>query len=258
MEEKVASGETLPYKFTSKELDPETGLYYFGHRYHDPRLGRWLSVDAALDKYLAPFEENQDTDSQQEIDNKTLKIRSRLMMYAYGMNSPIVYFDPDGNDDFYFTIKNSMGLLSYRDDNGKTLWTVPANSGIDKGLNNPSMQKEPNIGPIMENTYSIDLSNKAKPDRTQKDGLGWGRFGWRLKETFMGKLSRWFSSDRTGGFFLHQDMYKGNKKGTGGCIGVIGEKNILKVKNALEKYSKNNSDIEVKVDYSKSNVKKEK
>ncbi len=36
----------LPYKFTSKELDPETGLYYFGARYYEPRLQRWLSPDA--------------------------------------------------------------------------------------------------------------------------------------------------------------------------------------------------------------------
>ncbi len=36
----------LPYKFTSKELDPETGLYYYGARYYEPRLQRWLSPDA--------------------------------------------------------------------------------------------------------------------------------------------------------------------------------------------------------------------
>ncbi len=36
----------LPYKFTGKELDPETGLYYYGARYYEPRLQRWLSPDA--------------------------------------------------------------------------------------------------------------------------------------------------------------------------------------------------------------------
>ena len=52
VEEKVASGESLPYRFTSKELDPETGLYYFGARYYEPRVGVWGSVDPALGRYL--------------------------------------------------------------------------------------------------------------------------------------------------------------------------------------------------------------
>lgn len=34
-----------PYKFNGKELDEETGLYYYGARYYDPRVSNWLSVD---------------------------------------------------------------------------------------------------------------------------------------------------------------------------------------------------------------------
>ncbi|MBK6499904.1 MAG: RHS repeat-associated core domain-containing protein [Saprospiraceae bacterium] len=33
------------YKFTSKERDDETGLYYHGARYYISWLGRWLSAD---------------------------------------------------------------------------------------------------------------------------------------------------------------------------------------------------------------------
>jgi len=32
-------------RFTGKELDGETGFYYFGHRYYDSRTGRWISAD---------------------------------------------------------------------------------------------------------------------------------------------------------------------------------------------------------------------
>ena len=46
--EKPTSGESVPYKFTSKELDPETGLYYFGARYYEPKVSRWVSADPAL------------------------------------------------------------------------------------------------------------------------------------------------------------------------------------------------------------------
>lgn len=39
------------YRFTGKELDPETGLYYFGARYYDPYTSVWQSVDPLAEKY---------------------------------------------------------------------------------------------------------------------------------------------------------------------------------------------------------------
>jgi RHS repeat-associated protein len=44
----VATGvfaATNPYRFSTKYLDGETGLYYYGQRYYDPQTGRWLSRD---------------------------------------------------------------------------------------------------------------------------------------------------------------------------------------------------------------------
>ncbi|HZW40266.1 MAG TPA: RHS repeat-associated core domain-containing protein [Ignavibacteriaceae bacterium] len=39
------------YKFTQKERDTETNLDYFGARYYDSEIGRWLSPDPLADKY---------------------------------------------------------------------------------------------------------------------------------------------------------------------------------------------------------------
>jgi RHS repeat-associated protein len=33
------------YQFIGKEKDSNTGLFYFGARYYDPGIGRFLSVD---------------------------------------------------------------------------------------------------------------------------------------------------------------------------------------------------------------------
>ena len=41
-----------PYLFNSKELDEETGLYYYGARYLNPTSGVWLSVDPLFEKYV--------------------------------------------------------------------------------------------------------------------------------------------------------------------------------------------------------------
>jgi RHS repeat-associated protein len=44
----VSSGDKaadFAHRFSTKYLDGETGLYYYGLRYYDPRTGRWLSRD---------------------------------------------------------------------------------------------------------------------------------------------------------------------------------------------------------------------
>jgi RHS repeat-associated protein len=50
--EENSNTQRTPYLFTAKELDEETGLYYFGARYFDPRTSVWQSGDPILDKYL--------------------------------------------------------------------------------------------------------------------------------------------------------------------------------------------------------------
>ena len=95
--------EFLPYKFTAKELDEETGLYYYGARYLDPKYSRWLSTDPALGEYLTPDE------------NKKYGVFDyiKLNLYHYGHNNPIMYIDPDGRKDFlsylYELFQNAYG-----------------------------------------------------------------------------------------------------------------------------------------------------
>jgi RHS repeat-associated protein len=38
------------YRFSTKPLDAETGLYYYGYRYYDPATGRWPSRDTIGEK----------------------------------------------------------------------------------------------------------------------------------------------------------------------------------------------------------------
>ena len=40
-----------PYLFNAKEFDEETGMYYYGARYYDPRLSLWMSTDPKQESY---------------------------------------------------------------------------------------------------------------------------------------------------------------------------------------------------------------
>ncbi|MBU2540805.1 MAG: hypothetical protein KJ593_02785 [Candidatus Omnitrophica bacterium] len=35
-----------PYTYTGRELDPESGLYYYRARYYDASIGRFLQEDS--------------------------------------------------------------------------------------------------------------------------------------------------------------------------------------------------------------------
>ena len=62
------------YKFNGKEIDEQTGYYYYGARYYDPTMSVFLSVDPHAEKH------------------------PNINPYVYVANNPINAIDPDGRD----------------------------------------------------------------------------------------------------------------------------------------------------------------
>jgi RHS repeat-associated protein len=98
--EKAAAVSVLdiPYRFTGKERDEETGLYYYGARYLDPKTSRWLSGDPALGEYVPSAPVNDEAKKR----NGSLPGQGgvfnyvNLHVYHYAGNNPVKYVDPDG------------------------------------------------------------------------------------------------------------------------------------------------------------------
>ena len=89
--EEHKNSNNSPYKFNAKELDEETGNYYYGARYYDPKWSVWLSVDPMAEKYPG------------------------WSPYNYTLNNPVKYVDPDGRapqDIFQINHKGEITQIS--------------------------------------------------------------------------------------------------------------------------------------------------
>ena len=80
-----------PYLFNAKEFDEETGLYYYGARYYDPRLSLWISTDPFIvtNKFYS--------DNIKENINGGVYNPFNLNAYTQCWQNPIRYKDDDGN-----------------------------------------------------------------------------------------------------------------------------------------------------------------
>ncbi|WP_432995376.1 RHS repeat domain-containing protein, partial [Treponema denticola] len=99
IEETAPGIDKLPFRFTGKELDEETGLYYYGARYLDPKYSRWLSGDPALGEYIpqAPIDDEAKKHNENLPGLGGVYNTVNLHVYHYAGNNPVKYVDPDGN-----------------------------------------------------------------------------------------------------------------------------------------------------------------
>lgn len=99
------------YRYTGKERDEESGLYYHGARYYIPWLCRWSASD--------PLEAKNTTKSS----------------YDYCSGNPVSKFDPDGRDEIYFNYLYTSYHRSFNLGPGNDIFQ-PQNWGIPTAIYN--------------------------------------------------------------------------------------------------------------------------
>jgi len=87
-------------RYTGQILDEDTGLYFYGARYYDPELARFIQADSVV----------PEAGSSQVLNR-----------YSYCVNNPLKYVDPTGNYMMNFTNPYSSW--------GGGGWNTPAISG---------------------------------------------------------------------------------------------------------------------------------
>jgi RHS repeat-associated protein len=103
------------YRYTGKDRDEESGLYYYGARYYAPWLGRWVSCDPAG-----------------AVDGNNL--------YAAFRSNPITNTDPTGNETLDGGTTKSPDSLGLTSQVGKS--TEVYNPHAYKFIENPAQREQ--------------------------------------------------------------------------------------------------------------------
>ena len=125
---------------TSMILKNGINWYYFGARYYDPAIGRWLSVDPLAEKYPG------------------------ISSYAFALNNPIKYYDPDGKQ----VRSDSPGLI-YKEVYQRAAQLRLQKYGYAEPIADPKFQ-----------TALVNVANTYGPtylDGLSLIAMGFGQFG---------------------------------------------------------------------------------
>jgi len=170
----------IPWVYSTKHYDAETRLIYYGHRYYDPSIERWISIDPLWDK-----------------DSSNL--------YLFALNNPLNYYDPDGRFVLVipligFSVKAMLTATAYASAAGAVAWGAYK---VDKTI------KE-----IKEETKRYEeWKESQKNEKPPYDGKVLGKdpskcpgqgFEWRGKGKPGSSRGSWYNKET--GESLHPDL----------------------------------------------------
>ena len=115
------------YLFNAKEFDEETGMYYYGARYYDPRLSLWMSTDPMQEKY------------------------SHINTYCYAFNNPLNFVDLHG-----------MEGVKYESDNGDKIIECNVVVLVEEKKKIPSNATPKERAKLERKNEKIERNNQAR------------------------------------------------------------------------------------------------
>lgn len=129
----------MAYKYTGKELDDSTGLYFYEARYYDATLGRFISADTLVPNPGNPQDFNR---------------------YTYGNNNPILFNDPTGR----FGIKSITNAFKKATRKLKNTLGSPGFTVLSFGIQ-VGIVPVPFLSPIQSGILGTGLLTQSKSGR---------------------------------------------------------------------------------------------
>ena len=172
-----------PYKFNAKELDEETGNYYYGARYYDPKFSIWLSVDPLAEKFPG------------------------WSPYNYVLNNPIIFIDPDGNEPTPAALKLAAIRL------GVSVAAIRAVYKVETGGNAFRSNGDPKV--LFERHYfhrnTGGRYDKSHPSISNRSMGGYGKYSEQISKLNLATSldeEAGYKSASYGGFQIMGENYK--------------------------------------------------
>ncbi len=123
--------ESTKYQFTGQEKDEVTGYNYYGARYYDPEIGRFLQADTVLDG---------------------------INRYAYCQNNPVKYVDPTGHEAESTETEELTAEIIYFEDENEDFITVTDSEGETVNVvDNPEKDTEVSYGAKIDENSVINV-----------------------------------------------------------------------------------------------------
>lgn len=180
------------YRYTGKERDEETGLYYHGARYYSPWLARWISCDP-------------------------IQVAPALSRYTYVYNNPIILVDPNGLDatgahttlEEQLLVGETLAVLERHPD-----WSYEAAENEAKRHLKPSEGPKLDVITPEEERRSQLLQKKMEIDK---------EYGRKSQEEPLYGVLNIYNPDRPLEQFIAQDALASNASSFAQSVAGVGE-----------------------------------
>ena len=184
-----SSSEEMPYKFNGKELDQETGLYYYGARYMNPKMSLWYGVD--------PLAETYET----------------IGGYVYCAGNPVKFVDPNGEK-----ITDSKNRIAvYINKQGKIVFTKYATKDIKRIVNVLMLTKEgmKSLKQAINSKIRVKMKISSETKITKVEGGNSYTYGETIQGNFNSKDNYGRRVSKNGTFGITESsitIYEGTLK----------------------------------------------
>ena len=155
-----------PYLFNAKEFDEETGMYYYGARYYDPRLSLWMSADPMEEKY------------------------PDISSYGYTYNNPIKYQDIEGLEPVKSQAGTVNGFIEFFNNTSTKMGTLKGQAAHNAMIRLSKIKIDHGVKPVPATTAPF---NNQKDRYIYTEVGGWidmSHFMFYAGRAYMHKMEK--------------------------------------------------------------------